>query len=109
MIIFWIIDMLLPICMILLSILYKKKAEKNISKVSGFRTKETLESPELWKKAHYIAAKYLKVCGICLILLVILTKLLLPMKTEYISLINVFFSLLVYIGITIVVNKKIKV
>lgn len=106
---FWFIDLIFPVTMLILAFLYKNKAKKKkISHISGFRTKASLESEENWIKAHNMASRYLLYGGVGLILYIIVIKLINPIKTEYLSLINVFISILLYIGITIFINHKLK-
>lgn len=106
---FWFIDLIFPVTMLMLSFLYKNKAKKQkISHISGFRTKLSMESEHNWIKAHNMAGRYLLCAGICLILYIIVIKLINPIKAEYLSLINVLISILIYIGITVFVNIKLR-
>lgn len=105
---FWIVDLLLPVTMIGLSCYYKKKEDGRISQLSGFRTKNSMESKEQWKRAHKLSANYLRRAGIILVLGVIIIKIIAPLQKEILSLIDVGISMVVFIGITIYVNCKLK-
>ncbi|EFM40112.1 hypothetical protein HMPREF0379_0155 [[Eubacterium] yurii subsp. margaretiae ATCC 43715] len=105
--IFWVVDLILPVCMLILSFYYKRKATQNISIVSGFRTSKTLSDRKMWEKAHFLASKLLLIVGIILIITICLIKVFIKMKPEYLSLINNMISLTAFIFITIYVNYKI--
>lgn len=104
---FWVIDFILPVCMLIISFYYKRKAIQNISTISGFRTYKTLSDRKMWEKAHLLASKLLLQVGIVLIIIICLIKLFVKMKPGYLSLINTVISLTAFIFITIYVNYKI--
>ena len=108
MIAFWIIDMIIPITMIALGIYYNNKANMNISEKSGFRTAASMKSKEAWEYAHKLASKMLILIGILLICYIVLIKVIEPLSSEYLSLINNSVSILAYIFLTMYVNKKVK-
>lgn len=60
---------LLPIAGLFLSFFYKYKANRNISKYSGFRTALSMKSKENWNYAHKYAAKLLRIYTVFFILL----------------------------------------
>lgn len=103
----WVVDMILPITMVVISFFYKKKAYNEITNMSGFRTAESMKNRESWKEAHLLASKLLFRVGIILIIIVLLLKNILPLKPPYVSLINNGISLVSFIVITIYVNNVI--
>lgn len=104
---FWAVDLMLPVCMLIISFYYRRKAAQNISLISGFRTDKTLNDKKMWEKAHLLASKLLLQAGIVLIIIICLIKLFVKIKPEYLSLINIVISLTSFILITIYVNYKI--
>lgn len=104
----WIVDLIIPITMIVLGFVYNKKAKGEISDMSGFRTVNSMVSKESWKYSHKLASRILKIFGILLIIYIIVIRLISNMNSEYLSLINVGISLLIYILISIYIDLKIK-
>lgn len=104
---FWIVDLILPITMIAISFFYKRKAKKDISRISGFRTSETMENKKLWEEAHLLASKLLLFSGIILTAIVCAMKSFISMDAAYLSLIDNTISLIVFIAITIYVQSKV--
>lgn len=105
---FWIIDMILPITMICLGIYYYKLSDANISRISGFRTKESMKSKKNWKYAHELCSKLLIRFGILLVIYTVIIKIIEPISCEYLSLLNNSISLVLYIFIGVYVNGKIR-
>lgn len=105
---FWIIDLIIPVMMIILSFFYKNKSKQGISRLSGFRTSETLQSQDAWKKAHLIASGLLLKFGIVLIGVVVLLKSFLSIEAGYLSLLNNAISIMSFVSISIYVNSRVK-
>ncbi|MDU1347897.1 SdpI family protein [uncultured Clostridium sp.] len=105
---FWLVDMIFPISMIGIGVYYNKKKDMEISKISGFRTEASMKSKEAWAYAHELSSKILIRVGILLVLYTFIIKLIEPISPEYLSLINNSVSIIVYISVTIYVNKKVK-
>lgn len=104
----WITELIIPISMIVLGFVYNKKSKGEISNVSGFRTVNSMISKESWKYIHKLASRMLKIFGILLIIYIIVIRLISNMNSEYLNLINVDISLLVYILISIYIDMKVK-
>lgn len=51
---FWIVDLIMPITMLWISVVYKKKSRMKRSAWSGFRTSKSMESQENWKLHYFI-------------------------------------------------------
>ncbi len=104
---FWVVDMILPVTMVIISFYYKKKAYSKMTNMSGFRTAESMKNKECWKEAHLLASKLLFRAGVILIVIVLLLKGVLPLEPPHVSLINNGISLVSYIVITMYVNNVI--
>lgn len=106
---FWIVDLILPVTMIVIGIYYlAKKSKQPISKTSGFRTGGSMSSCKSWAMAHRMAGKCLVVGGGVLCLYALIIKLVQPLPAEWLSLVNNGIYIIAYIGITITVNSRIQ-
>lgn len=85
---FWIVDLLIPVLMIVIGIVYKKHAPKKINHLHGYRTKESMKSQEAWDFAQNHFSKIWLVTGLLLGVSVVISKLLSPIAPEYLSLIH---------------------
>ena len=95
---------LLPIAGLLLSFLYRYKANGSISKYSGFRTALSMKSKENWEYAHKYAAKLLRIYAIFFILLNIIIVFSKSLNNTTMSII-VVLQMLFYFIIGYRVNK----
>lgn len=104
--IFWIIDMIVPIMIILIGISYKYRAPKDINKFHGYRTKESMKSEEAWDYAHSYGANIWIITGIILAIVIFFNKMFIEISPEYLSLINIIISLIgMVIPVPIIDNK----
>lgn len=94
---FWIIDLLIPLTMIIISIMFKYQPPKKINSFYGYRTTRSKSSQEAWDYAHTLSGKAFGIVGIILFIFIVILKLIIPIQPEHLSLINLSISTLVLI------------
>ncbi len=105
---FWIVDLIIPITMIIIGRVYSFKPPKEISSLRGYRTTRSMSSKEAWFYAHHLSGKVWSVLGIVLLIFVVIIKLIAPMKSEYLSLINAGIGIIALIIPIPFIESKLK-
>jgi uncharacterized membrane protein len=105
---FWITDLLPPVTLIVLGIIYKFKPPKEINRISGYRTPKSMRSQKTWDYAQKRLADTFPPLGLVLFLAITLDKLFLLFKQEYLSLFNVGLVLLALIVLIFVIEKELQ-
>lgn len=105
---FWITDLLIPITMIGVGYWFKKNPPKSINWIYGYRTKRSMSSQEAWDVAQCSFGQIWFKVGVGLLVIIILDKLLMPIHSDYLSLINTGLGILAMIICIPVIEKKIK-
>lgn len=105
---FWITDLLPPVTLIVLGIIYKFKPPKEINRISGYRTTKSMRSQKTWDYAQKRLADTFPPLGLVLFLAITLDKIILPFKQEYLSLFNVGLVLLALIVLIIVIERELQ-
>lgn len=96
--IFWAVDLLLPVAMLVIGYYYyAKKSKQAVSKTGGLRTASTMKSRRAWEYAHRLCGRWLIVAGAVLAVYVVVVKLAAPVAAEWLSLLNNGVSILVFI------------
>ncbi|QNO14190.1 SdpI family protein [Alkalicella caledoniensis] len=85
---FWIVDLLIPVSMIIIGILFRTRPPKNINYIYGYRTKRSMKSKEAWDYAHKLCGAAYLLMGILILVIVSIGKLQMSLAPEYLSLIN---------------------
>jgi uncharacterized membrane protein len=95
---FYLTDLLMPVVMTGLGILFLYHPPKNINSFYGYRTARSMASQEAWDYAHKEAGKLWVRMGPSLFGLILLSKLLAPLPEEILSLVHmsVLLTALVY-------------
>lgn len=91
---FWIMDLLIPVSMIIIGIVFRTRLPKSINYLYGYRTKRSMESKESWDYAHKLCGAAYILIGILILALISIGKLLIPLAPEYLSLINAGIGIL---------------
>lgn len=104
---FMIIDLILPITFLLMPIISKLAIKKGINGIIGFRTGKSMENKVNWEKANSLLGKYSLCLGIFSIILTLIVWIIKPYSIETNSLILVSINLIIFILLTILINKKI--
>lgn len=106
---FWITDLLAPVTLIVMGLIYKFRPPKEINRISGYRTPKSIRSQTTWDYAQRRIADTFPPLGFALFLVITLDKLLLPFKQEYLSLFNVGLVLLAIIVLIIVIERELQI
>lgn len=104
---FIVVDYLIPVLMIVSVSWWKKIANGEISKTSGFRTNRSMKNKDNWNKANLLAGKYSFIFGIILFLFTFIMRRLQLVQMEWNSLIVVTMQIISMFMIVFIVNKKI--
>ncbi|MBU3136418.1 SdpI family protein [Clostridium gasigenes] len=94
---FWIIDLLIPLTMLIISIMFKYQPPEKVNSFYGYRTTRSKSSQEAWDYAHSLSGKAFGIVGIMLFILIIIIKLIVPIQPEYLSLIILILSTIILI------------
>jgi uncharacterized membrane protein len=105
---FWITDLLTPVTLMVLGLIYKFRPPKEINRVSGYRTPKSMKSQMTWDYAQKRIADASPPLGLALFLAITLDKLFLPLKKEYLSLFNVGLALLALIVLIVVIERELQ-
>ena len=105
---FWITDLLAPVAMMVLGLIYKFRPPKKINRISGYRTQRSMRSQTTWDYAQKRIADAFPPLGLALFLVITVDKLILPFKREYLSLLNAGLVLLALIVLIIVIERELQ-
>lgn len=105
---FWIMDLLPPVALMVLGVIYRFRPPKEINRISGYRTRKSMRSQKTWDYAQKRIADTFPPLGLALILVVTLDKLFLPFKQEHLSLFNVGLVLPALIVLIIIIERELK-
>ncbi len=105
---FWITDLLAPVALIVLGLIYRYRPPKEINKVSGYRTSKSMKSQKTWDYAQKRVADMFPRLGLALFIVISLNKLFLPFKKEYLSLFNLGLVLLALIVLIFIVERELQ-
>lgn len=104
----WLLDFTIPLMMILIGYFLYKKQPKNINYVLGYRTKRSMSSKENWIYANKRMGEIWFKVGWGLLILILLFRLLLPLKSEDITEISSILGLIIMFAPIFVVEKELK-
>ncbi|XRG79022.1 SdpI family protein [Rossellomorea sp. GAMAL-10_SWC] len=90
----FVISLLIPFLMIIIGIVNKKRAPKNINHFYGYRTFRSMSSQQAWDRAQKLLGYYSIRLGICNIPISILLLYFLPFSLDVVTLINLGVSIL---------------
>lgn len=105
---FWITDLVAPVAMIVLGLIYKFWPPREINRISGYRTPKSMRSQTTWDYAQKRIADTFPPLGLALFLLISLDKLFLPFKEQYLSMFNVGLVLLTILVLIIVIERELQ-
>lgn len=105
---FYITDLLLPVMMTLLGFVFLKRPPKNINMFYGYRTSRSMRSMDSWQYAHERCGKLWIRLGPVLFLLILLSKLLIPLDEEILSLVHMTILIFSLFATVFVVEKELK-
>ncbi|MCT4543905.1 MAG: SdpI family protein [Vallitalea sp.] len=93
----WIVDLVLPITMIIIGLVYKYNAPEKVNNFHGYRTKQSMKSQEAWDYAHKHLSLIFTIMGVILLIYVIISKFVVPIERQYLSVINAGIGILALI------------
>lgn len=108
MIFFWISDLLIPVVVTAIGVLFRYRPPRRINSLYGYRTHRSMASQQAWDMAH---REYGGLClrvGPALIAFVVIAKLLVPLAPEILSLTLLPFSLAALIVPIFVMERRLK-
>lgn len=105
---FYITDLLLPVMMTLLGFVFLKRQPRNINIFYGYRTSRSMRNMDTWHYAHERCGKLWIRLGPILFLLILLSKLLIPLDEEILSLIHMTVLIFFLFASVFVVEKELK-
>ncbi|MGB4590080.1 MAG: SdpI family protein [Clostridiaceae bacterium] len=105
---FYVTDLLLPVMMTLLGYVFLKRPPKNINIFYGYRTSRSMRNMDSWIYAHQRCGKLWIKLGPILFFLILLSKLLIPLDEEILSLIHMAILIFSLFATIVVVEKNLK-
>jgi len=105
---FYITDLLLPVMMTVLGYVFIKRPPKNINIFYGYRTSRSLRSMESWKYAHECCGRLWIKLGPVLFILILFSKLVIPLNEEILSLIHMTILIFSLFATIFVVEQDLK-
>ena len=96
-----IVSLFVPLIMLLIGIIFLKKAPNKINPVYGYRSRRSMKSIETWKFAHFLCGKIWLYSGIVMLLLTILAMLLVLNKSQ--DTIGLVGTITLYVQLAVIV------
>lgn len=90
---FWCTDLLIPVAMLGLGFALWKHPPKTINGLYGYRTSRSMASQKTWEYANRRAGQIWVFSGAILAILIVVSKLVVSMRPENLSLIHMFISI----------------
>lgn len=105
---FWLSDLLIPVIMFAIGVLWKKHPPKKINMIYGYRTKRAMASQQAWDRAHALWGAIWRKLGVVLALFVVVVKLAVPIAPENMTIMILCVWLASIIATIIYVEKRLK-
>jgi len=105
---YWIIDLSIPLAMFALGTFFVVRPPKKINSWMGFRTVTSMKSQANWNFANNSAGKHWRRWSLMLSGIIIVSKLIIPIDEETLSLIHMGLSIMVMMAVVPVVEKELK-
>ena len=105
---YWLFDIIIPLMMIILGYLFYRHPPKTINYILGYRTRRSMSSQKNWNFANKRMGQLWFKWGWVLLILVLLTRLLLPIESETLVQINMYIGLIFMLAPIIIVEKELK-
>lgn len=105
---FYITDLLLPVMMTVLGYVFLKRPPKNINMFYGYRTSRSMRNMDSWNYAHERCGRLWIKLGPSLFILILLSRLLIPLDEEILSLIHMTILIFSLFATIFVVEKDLK-
>lgn len=106
---FWIVDLIIPVTLIVIGLIYKNNHPKQINQISGYRTSGSMKSQEAWDYANYRGGQLYIITGVILLVTIIISKLFIPIRAEYLSLIHAGIGISFMFIPVIIIEKELKI
>lgn len=105
---YWITDLLIPLMMIGIGLLFKNNSPKKINWAFGYRTKRSMASQEAWDYANKRFAQIWLKWGMVLVVVITLSKLLIPVSDEILTIIHAIIGIISIFGVIPMVEMELK-
>lgn len=90
---YWIFDLLLPVVVVLMGIVFTLRPPRRINSLYGYRTPRSMSSQRMWDEAHRYSGRVYLYVGSALLVLALLSRLFAPLPPEAVCLLLALFSL----------------
>jgi len=104
----WIADLLIPLIVVAVGLLFTFRPPHRINAFYGYRTVRSTASQEAWDEAHRFYGHITLRVGPALVVFVVLAKLLVPLPPEVLTLVLLPFSFAAIIAPIPAVEKRLK-
>lgn len=105
---FWIIDLLIPMSMVIIGLIYRNNRPKEINQLVGYRTVRSMKSEGTWEYANRRMRQVFIRIGCILFIFIVLSKLFTPITQEYLSLIHTGVGIISMFIPLIFIEKELK-
>ncbi|WP_024615262.1 SdpI family protein [Clostridium sp. Ade.TY] len=105
---FWVTDLLIPLTMIAVGYMLYKNPLKDMNSGLGYRTKRAIKSIETWRYANTLCGEYWMKVGIVLFIFIVFNKILIPVRPEYLSIINMGVEVISLMIPMFLIERKLK-
>lgn len=105
---YWIVDLSIPLMMIGIGILFRNNSPKKINGIYGYRTSRSMASQESWDYANKRFAQIWLKWGMILLVIIVLSRLFIPINDEKLTLIHTGIGMIFLIGAIPIVEIELK-
>lgn len=91
---FWIVDLIIPVVMVIIGMVFSNRPPRKINEISGYRTRNSMLSENTWIYANKRCGILYFKEGFILLLVIIISKLFIPIPKEYLSIIHVLLGVI---------------
>lgn len=105
---FYVVDLIIPVTMIIFGLIFLYKPPKEINSLYGYRTKNSMKTIDTWNFAHLKCGKLFLIIGSILAVLILISKLFIPLPKEILSFIHSFLGVISLIITIPLVEKALK-
>ncbi len=105
---FWVADLLIPLAVVVIGLLFTLRPPRRINMLYGYRTTRSMSSQAMWDEAHKVYGRISLRTGPVLVVFAVVAKLLVPLPPEILSLCLLPFSFAALIAPLVVVEKHLK-
>ncbi|MDF2591463.1 MAG: sdpI/YhfL family protein [Clostridia bacterium] len=105
---FWVVDLLVPLTMIVLGLVFKNNPPRKVNSLYGYRTENSMKTQETWDYAQYLCGAAWLDIGELLLVFIIIEKLIIAIDPAILSLINAGIGIVALISPIPFIEHKLK-